>query len=191
MECLTLDEMLSYLNSNNTLLILEGTYLSMRNTTGLTPLDPMMEVYLKFPGSEELKNKKELIEEIDSLSLAGDNEQAAYKRQELAILNNAEQEVTQLKQIDLSYIAFYKDNIARLEVDVKRAEESNDYKAAAEYKQKIGILKLAIEKSTLPVTEKLEYYKDQVAKARETNDSIGLYTWRDAYIRESGSKKSM
>ena len=139
----------------------------------------MMEVYLKFPGSEELKNKKEeLIEEIDSLSLAGDYEQAAYKRQELAILNNAEQEVTQLKHIYLSYVAFYKDNIARLEVDVKRAEELNDYKAAAEYKQKIGILKLAIEKSTLPVTEKLEYYKDQVAKARETKVCRNIQLYR-------------
>lgn len=163
--------------SNKATIFTATNYLATRNCTKLERLDPMLEIYFDLPTPERLaERREELSSEIEILGQQGDYETAAYKKQELAILNDVGHVLDQLAP--KAELKFDK-RIASIERQREEAASRGEYEEVAQLQQQISILRSAQEKNSLSHNERMQFFEEQLAKARNEGSAVAISTWED------------
>lgn len=163
--------------SNKATIFTATDYLATRNCTKLERLDPMLEIYFDLPTPERLaERREELSSEIEILGQQGDYETAAYKKQELAILNDVGHVLDQLAP--KAELKFDK-RIASIERQREEAASRGEYEEVAQLQQQISILRSAQEKNSLSHNERMQFFEEQLAKARNEGSAVAISTWED------------
>lgn len=163
--------------SNKATIFTATNYLATRNCTKLERLDPRLEIYFDLPTPERLaERREELSSEIEILGQQGDYETAAYKKQELAILNDVEHVLDQLAP--KAELKFDK-RIASIERQREEAASRGEYEEVAQLQQQISILRSAQEKNSLSHNERMQFFEEQLAKARDEGNAVAISMWED------------